>query len=664
MEDVNKNIKEQGELTREGDTNSLKSLNGFLQDKYDKFQGIFETMEGSLTKQVGLLENIFGINQDQREDFLRQERLLSLKEKGGGDSPSFPSGYDTDGNYKLGPDDLSEDNRRNILDSVSESFGGFALAIPAAMSGIIGRLGMVGLAAVLAGPAEDFLKGFITESLDTIDFDSLDIDISDSAKETISNELSSAVKWGVIGKVIGNRLGLAVGAGGFIFEAIGRNLDDSESSIAQKLKENFSSEQIQWIGSALGGVLALSAPSLMRMAFTGTKQIGGKLIGSISSGLSGGMRSTFAMSARSFGSSLGSIFSGASRTAIGTLNTVNGGLIPALKKPFGLAYRNSFIGKAGAIGGAIGLLAGTAALASVEDPDFQNYTSTSMSNAISGALLGGQLGGPWGAVIGAIAGIALTGAIFLKNKFFELNEEMNDRLSKEVKDLGADEIISRELDKMAPSTAAGESAYDTAKIRADVLKDKRINELINNLNMSIDETSGRGSETLRQAIVQKVNSLMDRAEKLEEDGITTKERAEITGIKTELSQLIPFLKKISNDEFRSDIIGETRDYIENIVKMLKFPEVSMTTPTGNFPSIGDIPMNFGESDREITMRKINSNMDENYVSEKQNPVNVALKGGDAYRREGDKINNSQVNIYNAKSVEEGLKPHYLPNSFA
>lgn len=213
-------LKAEGQLTRNSDTNSIKSVKIQL----ERFEEVFQTISNNVALQVDLLSSINGsiievnknadeqlkiVKEDrEKQEYLRQQEALKA------DRSDLPSR--TTGQFGSG-----------LIDSFRGGVSSFLnkLLIGALFAGGIYALGNV-------------FKGFIESKIGESEF---------------TKGLVSTISWTAIGALFGKKFGLLLGAGNILSKIF--DLPEVVKKIGDAFNAEFTDKQSGAIGTALGAAL-------------------------------------------------------------------------------------------------------------------------------------------------------------------------------------------------------------------------------------------------------------------------------------------------------------------------------------------------------------------------------------------------------------------------
>lgn len=275
-------LKQEGQLTRNTGTNSLKSI----KLEFGKFDGALMAMRSKLKDQTTVINDLLGVQQTALE--LEQSEIERQKKKDKLESVKKSVSEDDD---KKKDDDKKSSKKptpggfTNFMKKIGPGLGAFigagfagaaSLFSPMRLGGLLIRaIPLVTLAPLIGEFIGDFAKSALTDFLGR----NLEEgeELSDARNEFIDSFSSTAKTvgiWAAIGAIFGRRMALIFGAAGLGAEAtspaIERLLERtgfSEDGILEAFGEEWDAEKVsKGIGAAMAGItaLALMRPGLWR----------------------------------------------------------------------------------------------------------------------------------------------------------------------------------------------------------------------------------------------------------------------------------------------------------------------------------------------------------------------------------------------------------------
>ena len=269
------NIKREGELTRSGDDDSLRSVSVGV----EKFGEVFASMREAITRQSSTLMDIAAsgfsmlkITEDAeertrlRDELGRAERTDTSEQRGG-------SGSSGDGSGSGAPAAAQMGFLQTLLTTLGPGFGGF---IGAALGGAasllsVRAIGGLLLRAIPLAVLAPYIGNFVST---IVEVGLRDAGASPEFIASISNPVNRAAIGGALGLVFGAR-GAAVGAMAGLFSSFGENMlaslgltdGDISDETWRILGVDFNASTVtQAMSGALGGALILLAPALLRLS--------------------------------------------------------------------------------------------------------------------------------------------------------------------------------------------------------------------------------------------------------------------------------------------------------------------------------------------------------------------------------------------------------------
>lgn len=335
----------QGNLTRETGSNSLKSI----EDKISKFSGVFDSISKELSIQTTVLKNILNENYLEYDRLRRQDEENRLY-----DSEKREHEKDENAQHIVHEDKqkhkFSGDNLFNSSILGNLLGGGFITGFVKLISNIKNRLGSAIIMNILGDQA-----------LEAISTEMQKAGISKKFAEAVTEPFSSGIFWGSLGMLVSKRLGAYMGVAGFT------------GSLSEQIMEGMGfSEGVSSFVSTV-----VSASSVLALHVLTSKELMGgigKLVGTVKSNPA--IISQILQDATIKGKALLALKSvrlGVGALVVGALTVLHDPLIKGLEK--------------------MGLSEG-----------FATQSIDGLTDVATGASLG-MMFGPTGAIVGAVLGL-------------------------------------------------------------------------------------------------------------------------------------------------------------------------------------------------------------------------------------------------------------------